>query len=132
MSLSSVIRASQLFMADERMRQFMKSLSMPLSLKAVCRIVLSCIGIVFIFSSYIMALMPLEILSGGINPAAYLAPFAESSNMVMSLMKIWCSLCISLVGASFGKFLTEMPITGRKYVVSSSSFKFQPSGIVLF
>lgn len=133
MSLSSVIRASQLFMADERMRQSMKSLSMFLNLKAVCRIALSCIGRVFIVSLYIRALMPLEILSGGIIPeAAYLAPFAESSNMVMSLMKIWCSLCISLVGASFGKFLTEMPITGRKYVVSSSSFKFQPSGIVLF
>jgi len=36
--------------------------------------------------------MPLEILSGGIIPsAAYLAPFAESSNMDMSLMKIWRS-----------------------------------------
>jgi hypothetical protein len=33
--------------------------------------------------------MPLEILSGGINPeAAYLAPFADSSDIVMSLMKI--------------------------------------------
>jgi hypothetical protein len=38
-----------------------------------------------------MALTPLEILSGGIIPAAeYLAPFVESSNMDMSLMKIWC------------------------------------------
>gem|GEM_PF-4984821 len=69
----------------------MKSLSMLLSLKAVCRIVLSCIGKVFIVSLYIMALTPLEILSGGIIPAAeYLAPFVESSNMDMSLMKIWC------------------------------------------
>ena len=34
--------------------------------------------------------MPLEILSVGINPeAAYLVPLAESSNMVMLLMKIW-------------------------------------------
>ena len=98
MSLSSVIRASQLFMADERMRQSIKSLSMFLSLKAVCRIVLSCIGRIFIVSLYSRALMPLEILSGGINPeAAYLAPFAASSNIVMSLMKIWCPLRISLV-----------------------------------
>jgi hypothetical protein len=39
---------------------------------------------------------------------------------------------ISLIAASFGKFFTEIPMTGRRYVVSSSSFKFQPSGIVLF
>jgi len=106
MSLSSVIRASQLFMADERMRQFMKSLSMPLSLKAVCRIVLSCIGIVFIFSLYIRALMPLEILSGGIIPsAAYLAPFAESSNMDMPLMKIWRSFVSVLLQVFWNIFL---------------------------
>ena len=44
---------------------------------------------IFIVSLYIRALMPLEILSGGINPeAAYLAPFADSSDIVMSLMKI--------------------------------------------
>lgn len=51
MSLSSVIRASHWFMADERMRQSMKSLSVFLSLNAVSRIVLSCIGIVSIVSS---------------------------------------------------------------------------------
>lgn len=51
MSLSSVIRASQRFIADERMRQSMKSLSILLSLKAVSRIVLSCIGIISIVSS---------------------------------------------------------------------------------
>jgi len=51
MSPSSVIRASHWFMADERMRQSIKSLSMLLSLKAVSRIVLSCIGLVVIVSS---------------------------------------------------------------------------------
>lgn len=50
-SLSSVIRASHWFMADERMRQSTKSGSMLLSLNAVSRSVLSCIGIVVIVSS---------------------------------------------------------------------------------
>jgi len=51
MSLSSVINASHRFIDDERMRQSMKSLSILLSLKAVSRSVLSCIGIVSIVSS---------------------------------------------------------------------------------
>lgn len=51
MSLSSVIRASHWFMADERMRQSIKSLSMLLNLKAVSRTVLSCIGLIVIVSS---------------------------------------------------------------------------------
>jgi len=79
MSVSSVIRASHWFMADERIRQSMKLFSVFLSLKVVCRIVLSCIWIMVILSLYVMAFVPLEILSGGIIPeAAYLAPFAES------------------------------------------------------
>lgn len=51
MSLSSVISASHWFMADARMRQSIKSLRMLLSLKAVSRIVLSCIGLIVILSS---------------------------------------------------------------------------------
>lgn len=50
MSSSSVMRASHRFMADERMRQSMKSVSMFLSLKAVSGSVLSCVGIVVIVS----------------------------------------------------------------------------------
>lgn len=46
MSSSSVIKASHWFIAAERIKQSTKSLSMPLSLKAVSKIVLSCIGIV--------------------------------------------------------------------------------------
>lgn len=42
MLLSSVIKASHWFTADERIRQSMKSPSIPLSLKAVSKIVLSC------------------------------------------------------------------------------------------
>lgn len=51
MSLSSVIRASHWLMADESMRQSMKSLSMLLSLKDVSRSLLSWIGMVSIVSS---------------------------------------------------------------------------------
>jgi hypothetical protein len=36
-----------------------------------------------------------------------------------------------LMGASFGSSLTEMPMAGKRYVVSSSSFKIQPSWRVL-
>jgi hypothetical protein len=36
-----------------------------------------------------------------------------------------------LIGASFGSPLTEMPMAGKRYVVSSSSFKSQPSWRVL-
>ncbi|MGB9741416.1 MAG: hypothetical protein ACPLW5_06635 [Candidatus Bathyarchaeales archaeon] len=69
-------------MADERMRQSMKSLSMFLSFKAVCRVVLSCIGRMFTVSLYIRALMPLEVLSGGIIPeAAYL--------VLLGIVRIW-------------------------------------------
>jgi hypothetical protein len=50
----------------------------------------------------------------------------------MLFMKIWCPWCISLIAVSFGRFLTEIPMAGRRYVVSSKSFKFQPYGIVLF
>ena len=50
MSLSSVSRMSHRFMAAERMRQSMKSLSILLSLKAVSKSVLSYIGIVSIAS----------------------------------------------------------------------------------
>ena len=133
MFLSSVIRASHWFMADERIRQSMKSLRIFLSLMAVSRVVFSCILMMFTVSSYASALIPLITLSAGIFPAAvYFAPIAESSNMVILLMKIWCPSRISLIGASFGRFLTEMPMAGRKYVVSSRSFKIQPSWIVLF
>jgi len=51
MSLSSVISASHWLMADESMRQSMKSWSMLLSLKAVKRIWRSWIGIDSIVSS---------------------------------------------------------------------------------
>ena len=52
MSLSSVIRASHWLMADESIRQSMKSLSMLLSLKDVSRSLLSwIIGMVSIVSS---------------------------------------------------------------------------------
>ena len=51
MSLSSVISASHWLMADESMRQPMKSWSMLLSLKAVKRIWRSWIGIDSIVSS---------------------------------------------------------------------------------
>ena len=51
MSLSSVIRVSHWLMADESMRQSMKSLSMRLSLKDVSRRLLPWIGMVSIASS---------------------------------------------------------------------------------
>ena len=80
-----------------------------------------------------MALNPLATLSGvSILLVICLAPFAESSKMLMSLIEIWCPLAISLSGASFGSCLTETPIAGRKYVVSTRSFKFLPSLTVLF
>ena len=50
MSLSSVSRMSQWFMAAERMRQSMKSFSVFLSLKAVRRSWLSYVGIISICS----------------------------------------------------------------------------------
>ena len=49
-SVSSVSRMSHRFMAAERIRQSMKSLSMLLSLKAVSRSALSYAGIVSISS----------------------------------------------------------------------------------
>lgn len=114
-SVSSVIRASHWFMADGRIRQSMKSLSIFLILKALCRIVVSCISIVFIVSAYARARMPQVILSGGIFPeAAYLAPFAESSKRVILLMKILWSFCISLMGALVGRFLTAIPTGCRE------------------
>jgi len=80
-----------------------------------------------------MAFMPLVTLSGVSVPSVMcLAPLAESSKRLMSLIEIWCPLAISLMGASFGSSLIEMPIAGRKYVVSSRSFKFQSSLTVLF
>jgi len=51
MSLSSVIRVSHWLMADESMRQSMKSLTMRLSLKDVSRRLLPWIGMVSIASS---------------------------------------------------------------------------------
>jgi len=75
-----------------------------------------------------MARMPLVTLSAESFPVAMcLAPLAESSKMLMSLMKILCVFSINLMGASFRRPLTEMPMAGKKYVVSSSSFKSQPS-----
>ena len=50
MSASCVARASQLVMADESMRQSMKSGRFFLSLKAVSSISLSCVAIVWISS----------------------------------------------------------------------------------
>jgi len=50
---------------------------------------------------------------------------ATKEHIVMLLMKIWCFLLINLFAASLGKFLTEMPIMGRKYEVclaAASSF----------
>lgn len=89
MSVSSVTSASHWFMADDKIKQSMKSLIIFLILKAVCRMGVSCISITFIVSLYIRALMPLETFSGGMIPdATYLAPFADSSNIVMLLMEI--------------------------------------------
>ena len=80
-----------------------------------------------------MALNPFVTLSGvSVLLVMCLAPMAESSKMLMSLIEIWCPLAISLIGASLGSCLTETPIAGRKYVVSSRSFKFLPSLTVLF
>lgn len=80
-----------------------------------------------------MALMPLVTLSAErVPPVICLAPLAESSKMLISLMEIWWPFCINLRRASFGRFLTEMPMAGRRYVVSSSSLKIRPSEIVPF
>jgi len=57
MSVSSVISASHWLMAAEVMRQSMKSLSVVLSLKAVCRILVSVVaGMVSIVSSWVILL----------------------------------------------------------------------------
>lgn len=75
-----------------------------------------------------MARMPLVTLSAESFPVATcFAPLAESSKMLISLMKISCVFSINLIGASFGSSLTEMPMAGKRYVVSSSSLKIQPS-----
>jgi len=77
--------------------------------------------------------MPLVTLSAGsVATIMCLAPLAESSKRLMSLIEIWCPFCINLMGASFGRFLTAMPTAGKKYVVSSSSFKIRPSVTVSF
>ena len=49
-SLSSVIMASQWFIADERIKQSIKSFSMFLSLKDVSKMLVSWVGIVSIAS----------------------------------------------------------------------------------
>jgi len=73
-------------MADAKIRQSMKSLSILLSLKAVRRSVLLSIGIIVIVSLWTITLIPVATLSGESVPAAmYLVPFAESSKMLMSL-----------------------------------------------
>lgn len=62
-----------------------------------------------------MARMPLVTLSAESIPVAMcLAPLAESSKMLMSLMKILCVFSISLMGASFRSSLTEMPMAGKR------------------
>lgn len=61
-----------------------------------------------------------------------MAPLAESSKMLISLIEICCPFCINLIGASFGKPLMEIPTAGRRYVVSSSNLKIRPSEIILF
>lgn len=72
--------------------------------------------------------MPLVTLSAGSTPALIcLAPLADSSKMLMSQMKIRFPFCISLIGTSFGSSLIDMPMAGRRYVVSNSSLKTQPS-----
>ena len=77
--------------------------------------------------------MPLVTRSGVSWPSLmYLAPFAVNSNMVIWLIAILCSLAMSISNASLCISLIETPIVGRKYVVSSKSFKFQPSLRVLF
>lgn len=134
MSVSSVISASHWLMAAEVMRQSMKSLSVFLSLKAVCRILGSVVaGMVSIVSSWVMAFMPLVALSGLSVPLAMcLAALATSSKRVMSVMAIWCPWVRSFMGASFGSSLIAMPIAGRRYVVSRRSFMFRFSLRVLF
>lgn len=49
-SLSSVIMASQWLIAEERIRQSIKSFSIFLSLKDVSKMLVSCVGIVSIAS----------------------------------------------------------------------------------
>ena len=80
-----------------------------------------------------MAFMPLVTRSGVSVPLVMcLAALAASSNIVMSVIAIWCPWVMSLRGASFGSSLMAMPIAGRRYVVSSRSFMFQSSLTVLF
>ena len=77
--------------------------------------------------------MPLVTLSAGSVPALIcLAPLADSSKMLISQMEIRFPFCINLIGASFGSSFIEMPMAGRRYVVSNSSFKTQPSETVPF
>ncbi len=80
-----------------------------------------------------MALMPLVTQSGVSAPLTmYLAALAESSKMLIWLMAIWFPFAVSLRSVSVGSSFMEMPIAGRKYVVSKSSFKLQPSWTALF
>ena len=59
--------------------------------------------------------MPLVTLSGGSFPVlTCLAPFAESSKMLMSQMEIWFPFCISLRGRSFCCSFMVMPMAGRR------------------
>lgn len=77
--------------------------------------------------------MPLVTLSAGSVPAlTCLAPLAESSKMLISQMEIRFPFCINLMGTSLGSSFMEMPMAGRRYVVSNSSLKTQPSETVLF
>src|SRR3989337_2913518 len=75
-----------------------------------------------------IALMPLVTLSAGSAPAlTCLAPLADSSKMLMSQMKIRFPFCINLISTSFESSFIDTPMAGRRYVVSNSSLKTQPS-----
>ena len=77
-----------------------------------------------------MALMPRVTFSGVRAPSLmYFAPFAASSKRVIWLMYISFPWAMRLMGMSVGSPLIDMPIAGRRYVVSSRIFKvrFQPS-----
>ena len=134
MSVSSVISVSHWLMAAEVMRQSMKSLSVFLSLKAVCRIWGSVVaGMISMLLLWVMAVMPLVALSGLSVPLVVcLAALAASSKRVMSVMVIWCPWLRSFMGVSCGSSLIAMPIAGRRYVVSRRSFMFRFSLRVLF
>ena len=130
MSASSVSSISLLFMAEASMRQSVKSGRFFLSLNAVSNTSLSCMATGWISSLWAMALMPRATFSGVSAPSLmYFAPLAASSKRVIWLMHIGFFSVMNLIRTSVGSPLIDMPIAGRRYVVSMRIFKvrFRPS-----